>query len=98
MKFILETVSARSPSFVLPVLLAQAVTLINLSLDHMLVLDHFTVHVSQKVLLALQKLFDLSDIHCPTIPSIVPQRLELFTKAFFEDFKPIFTILKIQFG
>ena len=63
------------PSLALPfprVLLIQTMAIIDLAFDDMPVLEHFLVHVSEELLLSLEKMLEMPNIHRPSVAFIVP--------------------------
>lgn len=80
--------SPDSPSLLLlfcRVFVNQAVTITNLAFDDMLVFYYFSVHMSEELFLSLQKALEVPDMHSSAATLVVPQCLELFTDAFFQD-------------
>ena len=90
--------SSDSPSLPLlfcRVFAGQAVTIINFAFHDILVLYYFSVHMGEELFLSLQKALEVPDMHSSPAAFVVPQCLELFTDAFFQDLEPIFAELEV---
>ena len=91
-----DSVSFYPLALFVPAELTQKMILIDAPFFDQLIVEHLSIHVSQKLLLLSKKGLHRFGIHLLAPPQRLPQTLELFADALFEYFQSILAELGVQ--